>query len=454
MSDNVTLPATGTAVATDDVGGVQYQRVKLDVGGDGASLPLSAANPLPASVAALPLPAGAATEATIAALLVAANAIKAAAEALNGKTTAVNTGAIAGTVALDSGSLAALETISVANFPSSQAVTLASQPLPTGAATEATVAAMSAKLPTPGQAAMAASQPVTLASDQSALSVIGIRKDADTADGIDGAAHRMLFNALGRLKVSASPADLSVATGSIVASGGVFAIAVSRLSNLSITMAATSLVGHNATFEYSNNSTNGTDGNWYTAQVVRSNANTVETATGVLAATPAYGWSLNVSEFQWFRVRATAHTSGTAAYIFSPSAYASEPIPAAQVTATQPISGSVTPGTPLAGMINSTAGTNGTVSKSSGTTLYGGVFANTGGATAYVKFHNSTTVTAGTTAVSMVIAVPAGGNTFFDVGALGTRYATGLCYSITGGAADNDTTAVLAGQVKGNLSFI
>ena len=59
MADNVTtqddtlasLP-DGTAIATDDVGGVHYQRIKLDVGGDGAASPLvrgqqTGANSLP-----------------------------------------------------------------------------------------------------------------------------------------------------------------------------------------------------------------------------------------------------------------------------------------------------------------------------------------------------------------------------------------------------------------------
>ncbi len=48
MADNVTItsganstPPAGTVVATDDVGGVQYQRIKLDVGGDGASTPVT-----------------------------------------------------------------------------------------------------------------------------------------------------------------------------------------------------------------------------------------------------------------------------------------------------------------------------------------------------------------------------------------------------------------------------
>lgn len=48
MADNVTITAgTGTTIAADDVGGVKYQVVKLDVGGDGAALPVSASNPVP-----------------------------------------------------------------------------------------------------------------------------------------------------------------------------------------------------------------------------------------------------------------------------------------------------------------------------------------------------------------------------------------------------------------------
>jgi hypothetical protein len=43
MADNLTIPATGTGtatpvVATDDVSSVHFQKVKLDVGGDGASV--------------------------------------------------------------------------------------------------------------------------------------------------------------------------------------------------------------------------------------------------------------------------------------------------------------------------------------------------------------------------------------------------------------------------------
>ena len=57
MADNVTIPATGSGsatpvVATDDVGGIHFQRMKMDLGGDGASSPLvrgqdTGANSLP-----------------------------------------------------------------------------------------------------------------------------------------------------------------------------------------------------------------------------------------------------------------------------------------------------------------------------------------------------------------------------------------------------------------------
>lgn len=54
MADNVTIPASGTGtatpvVATDDIGGVHYQRVKLTWGADGTANDASASNPVPTS---------------------------------------------------------------------------------------------------------------------------------------------------------------------------------------------------------------------------------------------------------------------------------------------------------------------------------------------------------------------------------------------------------------------
>lgn len=49
MTDNVAItPGAGATIATDDVGGVQYQRVKMAVGTDGTATDVSASNPIPA----------------------------------------------------------------------------------------------------------------------------------------------------------------------------------------------------------------------------------------------------------------------------------------------------------------------------------------------------------------------------------------------------------------------
>ena len=61
-----------------------------------------------------------------------------------------------------------------------------------------------------------------------------------------------------------------------------------------------------------------------------------------MAATPAYAWEASVNGLSFIRVRATAHTSGTATWKFQRGSYATEPIPAAQISGTQPVSGTVT----------------------------------------------------------------------------------------------------------------
>lgn len=50
MADNVTLPATGEVVATDDIGGRQFQLVKMVHGADGIAHLTSDGNPLPTEV--------------------------------------------------------------------------------------------------------------------------------------------------------------------------------------------------------------------------------------------------------------------------------------------------------------------------------------------------------------------------------------------------------------------
>ena len=54
MGDNVNITAgVGTAIATDDIGNVHFQKIKVDVGGDGASIPIVGGEQL--SAASLPV---------------------------------------------------------------------------------------------------------------------------------------------------------------------------------------------------------------------------------------------------------------------------------------------------------------------------------------------------------------------------------------------------------------
>ncbi len=174
-------------------------------------------------------------------------------------------------------------------------------------------------------------------SGDSGVPLLAIRRDADTSTAEDGDYTNLKMDEEGRLKVSSKPASYAAVTGNIAAVNGQLAINCSRVSNLMLQMFTGAVAGHNCAFEGSLNSTDGTDGNWFSVQAVRSNANTIETSTGALAATPVYGWECSVNGLKWFRVRATAHTSGSASWIIQPAPFATEPIPAAQVSAAQAV---------------------------------------------------------------------------------------------------------------------
>jgi hypothetical protein len=108
--------------------------------------------------------------------------------------------------------------------------------------------------------------------------------------------------------------------------------------------------------------------------------------------------------------------------------------------------------------LNSAATTNGAliITGTSGlTSLYA---TNIGAAAAFVKLYNKATApVVGTDIPEMVIPIPAANAGFPgvaspNIGFIGMRFALGLGIAITGGAADADTTAVAAGQVKVKLS--
>lgn len=213
-------------------------------------------------------------------------------------------------------------------------------PLPSGAATEATLAAILAAYKAEDSAAV---------SGDLGLPLLAMRQLADTTStNADGDYTLLKIDEEGRLKVSTKPASYPDITGDITAiqatigtpvAGGTVEGDVSRSSNVMAFCTGT-FNTVNVTFEGSLEATG--DANWFGIQAIRSNANTIETATGNLSAQPAYSWEMSVNAFRRIRVRCTARTSGTQSWRFVQGTYATEPIPAAQVSATQPVSGTVT----------------------------------------------------------------------------------------------------------------
>jgi len=463
MPNNVTLPGTGSVVEAVEVGGALRQVVQV------ANLP----DTQPVSADALPLPTGAATEATASALLTAANAIKAAAETLAGRT--INTGAVSGTVALDAPTLAALENISasvsgavaVSNFPATAGLTdaelrasavpvsAAALPLPAGAATETTLAAVQTLIA--ALSATIGNHNAPFVDGTPGQVVLAKRRDSDSTTVADGDLNTLNMDEEGRLKVASKPASYAATVGNVTSATSTVFVNTERFSNLMIHCAGT-FAGVNCTFEGSLNSTNGTDGNWFAVQAIRSNANTIETTTGVLGAAPAYAWELSVNALKFFRIRATAWTSGTQVWTLIPGTYATEPIPGAQVSGTQPVSGTVTatvtggtvlPVTPTTLFTNSAATTNATLVKSTAGTLWSIAVSNTNAAARFLKLFNLTTApTVGTSVPVFTVAIPSGGTVLVNGGSNGIRFATGISLAITGAAGDLDATAIGAGDVK------
>lgn len=302
--------------------------------------------------------------------------------------------------------------------------------------------------------------------------ILAVRRDADnSAVSADGDYASLLVNSEGRLKTAGAPAQFLPVTGAItaiqavvntpVASATVFAD-VTQVSNVMAYVTGT-FVAMNVTFEGSLDSTNGTDGSWFTIQAVRSSTNTIESATGSLSAAPTYAWELSVNALIFFRVRCTARTSGTQNWRFILGSYATEPIPAAQVTTTQPVSGSVsvsgtavtTPATPTALNFNSAATTNATIVKSTAGTLYSIYVSNSNAAARYLKLYNKATApVVGTDVPIIVIPIPATDSVILTFGSMGHRFLLGIGLATTTGMIDTDTTAVAVSEIKAVVQYI
>jgi hypothetical protein len=469
MADNTPLnPGTGgDVIASDDIGGVKYQRNKLIHGADGVNDgDVSTSNPLPVTLGltdtqlrANPVPvSGAFFQAT---------------QPVSFTWAGLTDAQLRASAVPVSFTWSGLTNAELRATP--VPVSASALPLPSGAATETTVAALQALLTT--LASTIQNHNGVFVDGSPGQVMLGKRRDSDSTLVADGDLNTFNMDEEGRLKVASKPASYPDITGDITAiqatigtpvAGGTVAGDVSRASNIMVFCTGT-FAGVNCTFEGSMEASG--DTNWFAVQALRSNANTIELTTGVLAAQPAYAWELSVNALRRFRVRCTARTSGTQSWRFVQGTYATEPIPAAQISGTQPVSftqPAQVAGTALMGDVGlqvranatgaasihhivSAATTNVAQIKATAGRVYGYCLSNTTASWRYVKLHNVASATAGA-AVAMTIGLPPNGKAECYMGQ-GIGFATAISRSIVTGSADTDATAVAAGDVLGDIFF-
>lgn len=245
-------------------------------------------------------------------------------------------------------------------------------------------------------------------------------------------------------------------SGTINGVGGAVAAPVSDDGLVTLQVLAGTFAGANLIFEASIDSSTGADGTWVNINAARSNANVAELSSGVIAAPPAYAWEISVAGYAWFRVRATALTSGSVPVQMSVTTVAQELAPVIQqhgvTAAAASFSATVTPVGSSALSFVSAATTNAAVDKASAGSLFEVSISNPTATPVFVKFYNKATApTVGTDVPVLTIPVAAGETKPFEFGSVGKRFPLGIGHAVTGAAAATDTTAAVAGvQVHGS----
>lgn len=104
--------------------------------------------------------------------------------------------------------------------------------------------------------------------------------------------------------------------------------------------------------------------------------------------------------------------------------------------------------------LSSAASTNGTNVKAGAGALFGYTVTNSNASARYLRFYNTAgTPTVGTTATYIGVMVPGSGGVVMSPSSIGVDFSTGIAISLTTGAADTDTGAVAADEIKLTLFY-
>jgi hypothetical protein len=135
--------------------------------------------------------------------------------------------------------------------------------------------------------------------------------------------------------------DTPGVTGTLAATNQVVAIELFGANSVTVSALQVNSGGGaniNMVFQYSPNSTNGTDGNWYGVQAARSDSNTAETFVN-LSTVPSYNSEFSTRGMKWARVRcnSASGTNPSATLTLKRSYGAGESIPIIQYPANQQV---------------------------------------------------------------------------------------------------------------------
>lgn len=336
-------------------------------------------------------------------------------------------------------------------WQATQPVSLSSVPLPTGAATETTLNTLATRTPALGQATMANSRPVVIASDQTPIKTLNDEIYVTGAATQTAIVNNILTNPSG-----ATPTDTM------------------GYKSSSVQIISTATAG-TYIFEQSGDGINFVPMIVYNAAL----ANGVAIASAITATSSNILYSFPVRA-RYIRLRIVTTLTGGSVQTFtrlsqeswSPAVYQVANNTAANLLVTSSGTANTTAqagtnlsndvgiqyrstatGAALVTHIICGASTNAALIKASAGRVLGYTFFNNSASWRYLKFHNVTTApTVGTTAVVRTVGLPPGQTVDLNLEG-GMAHATGISVSITGGAPDNDTTATVANECGADIIY-
>lgn len=507
MANNTVLNAGsgGDTVRDVDRAGVKTPVCLIDVGGASSEVLCSAANPMPVSAAALPLPAGASTETTLAAL---SAKVPAALDASGGLKVAVVAGGGSGGTASSFGSAFPATGTAVGARDSTGAnlaalnldasgflkVNVAAGGAGGGAVTQSGswavtanagtnlntsllalesgghLASVDGKLPALGQALAAASVPVVLTAAQLTAITPPTTVTANAGAGFfAGDVTDRTGRLLGHVTVDSAPTT---------AVTGTFWQATQPVSAASLPLPAGAATAANQATASTSLGSIDTKTPALGQALAAASVPVVLTAAQVTTLTPPATVTANLGALNgvaqdgadittptampaggsgirgwlsaiWTKLNGSLAVTGT-------FWQATQPVSGTFWQATQPVSlAAASSGGASVSSFVSTAAVQSTAVKASAGQVYGLEFFNTNASPRYVRLYDQTSAPASTDTPVWRGLIP--GNTagagFVVPMPNGLQFASGIGLRVTGGSADNDATALAAGEVLGNVRY-